>query len=116
VIERVPGGDERARNARFTEDEIFIPLRREVPVVQKDTVIKETVRVGKNIQEQQTNVTTRLREEQLKIQQQGEAQGTGAPGSVSKGTGTEASSKETTPEPKPADEKETKPNQDEEQL
>lgn len=90
VIERVPGGGP-ATNANFAERDIYIPLRREVPVVQKDTVIKETVRVGKDVEQRQTDVTTPVREEQLKIQQQGQTDATGAPGSTERGTGTAAS-------------------------
>ncbi|MHC1766070.1 MAG: YsnF/AvaK domain-containing protein [Verrucomicrobiia bacterium] len=87
VIERVPGDGQKTDSADFGERDIFIPLRREVPVVQKDTVLKETIRVGKDVQEQQTNVTTRLREEQLNIDEQGRTEGIGAPGGASSGSG-----------------------------
>jgi uncharacterized protein (TIGR02271 family) len=91
VIERVPGGGQAAANAEFGERDIYVPLRREVPVVNKDTVVKETVRVGKDVEQQQTNISTPVREEELRIQRQGQVEGTGAPGSVSRGSGTTSS-------------------------
>lgn len=98
VIERVPGNGQPTDSADFGERDIFIPLRREVPVVQKDTVVKETIRVGKDVQEQQTNVTTRLREEQLQIDEQDRTQGIGTPGSASSGTGAGSSSGQPQPQ------------------
>lgn len=98
VIERVPGDGQPTDSADFGERNIFIPLRREVPVVQKDTVVKETIRVGKDVQEQQTNVTTRLREEQLQIDEQDRTQGIGTPGSASSGSGAGSSSGQQQPQ------------------
>ena len=86
TIEREPGeGQELSEDAHFSERDIYIPLRREVPVVDKKTVLKETVRVGKDVQEQQRDIATELREEELKIEKQGQA--AGAAGSVSSGSG-----------------------------
>lgn len=88
VIERVPGGGEVTNSTEFGERDVFIPLRREVPVVQKQTVVDETVHVGKDVEAQQTNINTRLREEQLKMDVR---EGIGGPGGVSTGSGSSQS-------------------------
>ncbi|MHC1766069.1 MAG: DUF2382 domain-containing protein [Verrucomicrobiia bacterium] len=88
VIERVPGGGEVTNSTGFGERDVYIPLRREVPVVQKETVVDETVHVGKDFEAQQTNINTRLREEQLKMDVR---EGIGSPGGVSTGSGSSQS-------------------------
>ncbi|PTY06238.1 hypothetical protein DB347_12380 [Opitutaceae bacterium EW11] len=49
VIERVPADQVSAcdMSPSFQEEDIFIPLRREEPVVEKETRLREEVRVGK---------------------------------------------------------------------
>src|SRR5204863_9949429 len=50
VVERVPAGENistKAGNADFGEQDVYIPLRREEPVVAKEAHVREEVRVGK---------------------------------------------------------------------
>ena len=100
TIQRVPGQDkELGDSARFTERDVYIPLRREVPVVDKDVALKETVRVGKDVEKEQEEIKTRLREEALKIERQGQVEGAGASGGVSSGTGSQSSSEQQQDQP-----------------
>jgi len=67
VIERVPGGDAPAAGEKFGAEDIFIPLRREEPVVQKDARVTEEVHVGKKIDVERKEVTAEVRKEELEV-------------------------------------------------
>lgn len=70
VIERVPA--DRASTTgetRFEEEDIFIPLRREEPVVQKEARVREQVRVGKKTEVEQQQITEQVRKEDLQVDQ-----------------------------------------------
>ena len=76
VIERVPVGEGRtgtAGRASFEEQEVFIPLRREEAVVEKETHIREEVRARKESQTATENVSGQVRKEDVEIQRSGEA-------------------------------------------
>lgn len=69
VIERVPGNESSACdvNPSFQEEDIFIPLRREEPVVQKQARVREEVRVGKKTEVDQRQVSEQVRKEDLQV-------------------------------------------------
>ena len=62
MIERVPADQARTAQQRAFEDqEIYIPLRREEAVVQKDTRVREEVRARKEHQTDTQNVSSEVR-------------------------------------------------------
>ena len=67
VIERVPGNQAATPDARFEDEDIFIPLRREEPVVQKEARVREEVRVGKKTEIDRQQVTEQVRKEDLQV-------------------------------------------------
>lgn len=67
VIERVPAGEARAAGERFDEQDIFIPLHREEPVIQKEARVREEVRVGKKTEVDQRQVSEQVRKEDLQV-------------------------------------------------
>lgn len=74
VIERVPatgakpGGD-------FSEEEIYVPLRREEAVVGKETEVTEEVRIGKKEQREKQTISETVRKEDVEIEEQGGVSG-----------------------------------------
>jgi len=82
VIERVPANEaRRTGEATFDEQEIYIPLRREEAVVEKETRVREEVRARKESQTDTQQVTEHVRKEDVEVQRTGEAkeQGTRPP-------------------------------------
>ena len=69
VIERVPG-DRSATDAdaSFEGEDIFIPLRREEAVVQKESHVREEVRVGKKANVDTQRITEKVRSEDVEIE------------------------------------------------
>jgi|GEM_PF-286053 len=69
VIERVPVNESRAASGdtRFEEEDIFIPLRREEAVIEKEARVREEVRVGKKTEVEQQQVTAQVRKEDLEV-------------------------------------------------
>lgn len=67
VIERVPGNQGTAKNEGFGEEDIYIPLRREEAVVQKDARVAEEVHVGKKREIERQQVTEQVRREELEV-------------------------------------------------
>ena len=87
VIERVPGGQEVKGNAQFDNKEIFIPLKREEAVVEKEAIVKETVNVEKETEEEQRQISEQVRSEQLEIIERDAANPqAGSPGQSQSGT------------------------------
>lgn len=70
VVERVPAGEASATED-FSEDEIYVPLRREEAVVQKEARVREEVRVGKREQREQETVSETVRSEDVEVEQEG---------------------------------------------
>lgn len=70
VIERVPGSGQKATNATFEGEEIYIPLVQEEVVVAKDTVVREEVRVGKKSTTEHQTVSETVRKEDLQVENQ----------------------------------------------
>jgi len=77
VIERVPASEGRtAQSAEFGEKEIYIPLRREEAVVEKQARVREEVRARKQSQTDTQQVTEQIRKEDVEIERTGEAKDT----------------------------------------
>jgi len=76
VIERVPvSGESQPGSVGTTfedEKEIYIPLRREEPVIEKTTRTREEVHVGKRRETEQENVKEELRREDVEIEHEEE--------------------------------------------
>jgi uncharacterized protein (TIGR02271 family) len=74
VIERVPASEAtRAEAGDFTEDEIYVPLRREEAVVAKESKVREEVRVGKRKETEQQTVSDTVRHEDVEIENESES-------------------------------------------
>lgn len=71
VIERVPPGEARAGaqsdEHAFEQEDIFIPLRAEEPVVTKETEVREEVRARKTGAKEQETVRGTVRKEDLEV-------------------------------------------------
>jgi uncharacterized protein (TIGR02271 family) len=68
VVERVPGNRAaQAGGKAFEEEELYIPLRREEPVVEKETRVREEVRVGKRAETERRTVSEQVRKEDVQI-------------------------------------------------
>lgn len=70
VIERVPASGEPAAGAVFEGEDIFVPLRREEPVVEKTAHVAEEVRIGKKSDTEHRVVTDQVRREELEVDDQ----------------------------------------------
>jgi len=75
VIERVPAQGTTARpgEASFREQEVYIPLRREEAVVQKDVRVREEVHARKESQTETQQVSGQVRKEDVDVERTGEA-------------------------------------------
>jgi uncharacterized protein (TIGR02271 family) len=67
VVERVPASGNQAANDDFDEEEIYVPLRREEAVVNKETRVREEVRIGKRRETERQTVSETLRKEDVEI-------------------------------------------------
>jgi uncharacterized protein (TIGR02271 family) len=75
VIERVPASEaHEGRQKTFNEQEVYIPLRRDEVVVQKETRLKEEVRARKYTRKEQQNISEQVRSEDVEVQEKGGAQ------------------------------------------
>lgn len=78
VVERVPATEARtAKEPSFKQEDVYIPLRREEPVIQKEAHVREEVRVRKDARSEQQSVSGQVRREDVEIERQGEAQSVG---------------------------------------
>jgi uncharacterized protein (TIGR02271 family) len=68
VIERVPASGTQPAETSFEAQDIFIPLRREEPVVQKEARVKEEVRVGKKVETERQTISEQVRKEDVEIE------------------------------------------------
>jgi uncharacterized protein (TIGR02271 family) len=74
VVERVPAkGTPSRTDVAFREEEIYIPLRREEPMVEKTVRTTEEVRVGKKRETERRDISETVRREDVDIQRQGDA-------------------------------------------
>jgi uncharacterized protein (TIGR02271 family) len=81
VVERVPASGKPASGG-FDEQEIYVPLRREEAVVDKNTRVREEVRVGKRTETERQTVSETVRREDIEIDKQG---GSSSPWSTHEG-------------------------------
>jgi len=82
VVERVPaGGMPRTGQVAFQQgDEIYIPLRREEAVIEKEARVREEVHARKESQTDTQRVSETLRKEDVEIERTGEAKEKGTRG------------------------------------
>jgi uncharacterized protein (TIGR02271 family) len=99
VVERVPGERARAEGKAFEQEEIYIPLRREEAVVQKEAVVREQVNVRKRAETERQTVSEQVRKEDVEMDRSG--RGTRAAGGTTKRT-TETRTRETRPTETPS--------------
>src|SRR5688500_4598940 len=79
VIERVPASEARSADAGdFTEDEIYVPLRREEAVVAKEARVREEVRVGKRKETEQQTISDTIRHEDVEIKDESRLDASGS--------------------------------------
>lgn len=67
VIERVPAHEAGESGKAFSGEEQVIPLHREEAVVQKETSVREAVRVRKTEQTERQNVSGEVRKEDVEV-------------------------------------------------
>jgi len=72
IIERVPAAG-ATTGGSFEEQEVYIPLRREEAVVEKEVRVREEVRARKESQTDTQQVTEQVRREDVDIERTGEA-------------------------------------------
>jgi uncharacterized protein (TIGR02271 family) len=85
VVERVPGTQARGGGKAFEQEEIYIPLRREEAVVQKEARVREQVNVRKRSETQRQTVSEQVRKEDVQIDRSGQPV-RAASGTTGKGT------------------------------
>jgi len=73
VIERVPATGERPSGEAFTGQDVFIPLRREEAVVEKQARVREEVRATKRSDVERQDVSGTVRREEVEIEKEGDA-------------------------------------------
>lgn len=71
VIERVPPGQRTPSKEAFKNDELFIPLRREEPVVEKETRVTGEVRARKTTGTERQTVSGEVRKEDVEVEREG---------------------------------------------
>jgi uncharacterized protein (TIGR02271 family) len=86
MVERVPGKQSAERGKAFQQEDIFIPLRREEPVVQKEARVREEVRVSKRTETDRKTVSEQVRKEDVQVERSGKQGATAR--SATTGTGT----------------------------
>jgi uncharacterized protein (TIGR02271 family) len=79
VVERVPGTQTAKGGKAFEQEEVYIPLRREEAVVQKEARVREEVRVSKRSETERQNVTEQVRKEDVQIDRSGGGRGARQP-------------------------------------
>ena len=73
VVERTAAGQgSQARGKSFEQEEVYIPLRREEAVVQKEARVREEVRVSKRSEKERQNIQERVRKEDVQVERSGQ--------------------------------------------
>lgn len=74
VVERVPSRGEREPAGKaFEGEDVFIPLRREEPVIEKETHVREEVRARKTSDVERETVRGTVRKEDVEVEDQRKA-------------------------------------------
>jgi uncharacterized protein (TIGR02271 family) len=73
VVERVPGKETTGQPSGkdFQQEDIFIPLCREEAVVEKESRVREEVRVSKKAETERQTVSQQVRKEDIEVQRSG---------------------------------------------
>jgi len=71
VVERVPASEGQRETGGFEQEEIYIPLRREEAVIEKQTRVREEVRVSKKAQTERQEISEQVRKEEVQVQRSG---------------------------------------------
>lgn len=74
-VEHVPTGGQQPSGTAFQPQDIYIPLRREEPVVEKQPRVREEIRVRKTAGAEQQKVSDEVRKEDVEIEQKGHKTG-----------------------------------------
>jgi uncharacterized protein (TIGR02271 family) len=69
VVERVQGTDRQPTDATFSEDEVYIPLRRERAEVSKEARSAGEIRAGKQTRSEQETVSGTVRKEDVEVEE-----------------------------------------------
>lgn len=67
VVERVPATERRPGDKAFKDEELYIPLCREEPVIEKEAHVREEVRARKDVTTERQNVSGQVRREDVDI-------------------------------------------------
>ena len=73
VVERVPAGEAASSGKAFEGEEIYIPLRREEAVIEKEARVREEVRVRKTSTTEQRTVSGEVRREDVDVEDERKA-------------------------------------------
>jgi uncharacterized protein (TIGR02271 family) len=88
VVERVPvSGQAQPGPKDFQQEDIFIPLRREEAVIEKESRVREEVRISKKPQTERQTISEQVRKEDIEVQR--------APGASASASGPPARGKRT---------------------
>ncbi|HUR44439.1 MAG TPA: DUF2382 domain-containing protein [Candidatus Saccharimonadales bacterium] len=68
IIERIPAGQYKPGNKNLNEEEVYIPLRREEPVVQKESHVIEEIHARKRVETEHQVVSEQVRREDVEIE------------------------------------------------
>jgi uncharacterized protein (TIGR02271 family) len=80
VVERVPAGGQRPPGERaFQDEELYIPLRREEAVVEKETHTREEVRARKTTATERQTISGQVRREDVEVERGQETRGARQP-------------------------------------
>jgi uncharacterized protein (TIGR02271 family) len=67
VIERVPANTPAGAGESFQNEDVYIPLKREEPVVEKTARVTEEVRVGKKVETERRQMSEQVRKEDIEV-------------------------------------------------
>ncbi len=71
VVERVPATEGQPTGRAFEGEDVYIPLRREEPIAEKETRVREAVRVSKTAETERQTVSEQVRREDIQTQREG---------------------------------------------
>lgn len=70
VVERVPASGKTPSQSSFQGEDVFIPLRREEAVIEKEARVREQVRVSKTAGTEKQTIQGQVRKEDVEIEQE----------------------------------------------
>jgi uncharacterized protein (TIGR02271 family) len=72
VVERVPASQVSDAGRAIEEEDIFLPLRREEAVIEKDVTVREGVKIGRKSETETQTVTEQVRREDIEVERRPE--------------------------------------------